>query len=117
MDNVKLEYFKDMLLQKRSALTGIVQRTEDYGREKDQNAQDITDMAVESYTRDFLFGKSAGDRQILRNIEDALGRIGAGTYGFCANCDDEISPRRLEAVPWAALCVKCQELTEKGLLG
>jgi DnaK suppressor protein len=116
MDNVKLDCFKNILLQKRSALTGIVQRTEDYGREKDQSAQDITDMAVESYTKDFLFVKSAGDRQILRNIDDALVRIDAGTYGFCANCDNEINPRRLEAVPWAALCVKCQELQEKGLL-
>ena len=116
MDNAKLEYFKDMLLQKRNALTGIVQRTEDYGREKDQNSQDITDMAVESYTRDFLFGKSAGDRRILRHIEDALARIDERIYGVCANCENEIPLRRLEAVPWADLCVKCQEQLEKGRL-
>ena len=116
MDDAKLDYFRDMLLQKRNALTGIVQRTEDYGREKDQNTQDITDMAVESYTRDFLFGKSAADRRALQNIQDALSRINDQTYGFCTNCDEEINPRRLEAVPWAAMCVKCQELHEKGLL-
>ena len=116
MDDAKLAYFKDMLLQKRDALAGVVRRTGDYSREKDENAQDVTDMAVESYTRDFLFGKSAGDRQTLRDIEDALSRIDAGTYGFCANCDEEINPRRLEAVPWAAMCVKCRELMEKGLL-
>jgi DnaK suppressor protein len=116
MDDAKLDYFRNTLIQKRDALTGIVQRTENYGREKDQDTQDITDMAVESYTRDFLFGKSAGDRQALRNIEEALSRINDRTYGFCVNCDDEIGPRRLEAVPWAAMCVKCQELMEKGLL-
>jgi DnaK suppressor protein len=116
MDNAKLDHFKDLLLQKRNALEGFVQRNEDYGREKDQNSQDITDMAVESYTRDFLFGKSAGDRRALRDIQDALARIDGRTYGFCANCDDEINPRRLEAVPWAAMCVKCQELLEKGRL-
>ena len=116
MDDAKLDYFKDILLQKRSVLAGIVQRTEDYGREKDQNTQDITDMAVESYTRDFLFGKSAADRRALQNIQDALSRIENHTYGFCANCDEEINPRRLEAVPWAAMCVKCQELLEKGNL-
>ena len=116
MDNAKLDYFKEMLLQKQSALTGIVRRTEDYGREKNQNVGDMTDIAVESYTREFLFGKSAGDRRILRDIEDALARIDAKTYGFCTNCDNEINPRRLEAVPWAALCVKCQDLLEKGLL-
>ena len=116
MDNAQLCHFKDMLLQKRNALEGIVRRTEDYGREKDQNTQDVADMAVESYTREFLFGKSAGDRRMLQNIEDALSRIDGRTYGFCANCDDEIGPRRLEAVPWATMCVKCQELREKGKL-
>ena len=116
MDNSQLDQFKNMLLQKRNALEGIVQRTEGYGREKDQNTQDLIDMAVESYTRDFLFGKSAGDRRILRDIEDALSRIDARTYGFCANCDNEIGNARLKAVPWAALCIKCQELLEKGQL-
>ena len=116
MDTERLEHFKNMLLQKRNALADIVQRTEDYGREKDQNTQDMTDMAVESYTREFLFGKSAADRRMMRSIQDALLRIDNGTYGFCANCDNEINPRRLEAVPWAELCVKCQGLLEKGML-
>ncbi|MDR0311015.1 MAG: TraR/DksA family transcriptional regulator [Acidobacteriota bacterium] len=113
MDNEKLDYFKDMLLQKRNALTGIVRRTEGYGREKDGNTQDITDMAVESYTKEFMFGKSAADRLMLRNIEGALSRINGRTYGVCESCDDEINPRRLEAVPWAAMCVKCQAALEK----
>jgi len=116
MDDAKLDFFRDILLQKRDAITGAVRRTEDYGRDKDQNTPDITDMAVESYTQDFLFGKSAADRQALRNIDAALSRIGDGTYGFCENCDNEISAGRLQAVPWAAMCVKCQELLEKGML-
>lgn len=116
MDEAKLDYFKNMLLQKRNAITGTVHRTENYGREKDQDAQDITDMAVESYTKDFLFVKSAGDRRMLQDIEDALSRINNRTYGFCVHCDDEISATRLEAVPQAAMCIKCQGLLEKGLL-
>jgi DnaK suppressor protein len=115
MDDAKRDYFKNRLLQKRNLLAGIVQRTEDYGREKDQT-QDITDIAVESYTREFLFGKSAGDRKILHGIDEALARIDERIYGFCVNCDDEISPGRLEAVPWTALCIKCQELFESGKL-
>jgi len=116
MDNAQLDHFKDILLRKRNAIAGAVRRTEDYGREKDQNTQDIADVAVESYTREFLFGKSAGDRRLLRSIEDALARIEGQTYGFCTNCDNEIGYRRLEAVPWAEMCVKCQELLESGKL-
>ena len=116
MDGKKLVYFKEKLLQKQLSLTNMVQKTEGYGRERDQNAQDVADMAVESYTKEFLFGKSAGDRHILQLIRDALDRIKDKSYGECANCGDELLAKRLEAVPWAPLCVKCQGLQERGLL-
>ncbi len=116
MDAKKLGYFKDKLLQKQLSLTHTVQRTEGYGREKDQDIQDVADMAVESYTKEFLFGKSAGDRQILQLIHEALERIENKSYGECANCGNEIQAKRLDAVPWALLCVECQGLQEKGLL-
>lgn len=116
MDGKKLNYFKDKLLQKQLSLTDMVQRTEGYGREKDQNTQDIADMAVESYTKEFMFGKSAGDRQILQLIQDALDRIKDKSYGACTSCENPIQPKRLEAVPWTRLCIQCQDLLEKGLL-
>lgn len=116
MDTKKLEYFRDKLLQKQLSLVETVQRTEEYGREKERNIQDIADMAVESYTKEFLFGKSAGDRQILYLIQEALSRIEDETYGKCIHCDNSIPPGRLEAVPWAVYCIECQGLLEKGLL-
>jgi DnaK suppressor protein len=116
MDGKKLSYFKDKLLQKQLSLMDMVQRTEGYGREKDQNTQDIADMAVESYTKEFMFGKSAGDRQILQLIQEALDRIEDKSYGTCVHCENEIQPKRLEAVPWTRLCIQCQDLLEKGLL-
>jgi DnaK suppressor protein len=94
----------------------MVQRIEGYGREKDQNTQDVADMAVESYTKEFMFGKSSGDRQILHNISEALDRIADKSYGTCSNCGNEIQPKRLEAMPWALLCIQCKDLQEKGLL-
>lgn len=116
MDRKKLDYFKDKLLAKQLSLTDMVQRTEGYGREKDQNIQDVADMAVESYTKEFMFGKSSGDRQILLLIREALTRIQDKSYGTCANCGEEIQPKRLEAVPWAQFCIQCKDLQEKGLL-
>ena len=116
MDANRLEYFKNKLIQKQLSLTEMVHKTEGYGREKDQNIQDIADMAVESYTKDFLFGKSAGDRQVLQLISDALARIEDETYGICIHCENQIQPKRLEAVPWAGHCIQCQDLMEKGLL-
>ena len=116
MDGKKLDYFKDKLLQKQLSLMNMVQRTEGYGREKEQDTQDVADMAVESYTKEFNFGKSSGDRHILQLVREALDRIEDKSYGTCTNCENTIGPKRLEAVPWTRLCIQCQDLLEKGLL-
>ncbi len=116
MDGKKLEFYREKLLRKQLSLMDMVQRTEGYGREKDQNIQDIADMAVESYTKEFNFGKSSGDRHMLQLIREALSRIADKSYGVCSNCEEPIEPKRLEAVPWTRLCRECQGLEEKGLL-
>ena len=48
------------------------------------------------------------DTQHLEAVEEALARVDAGTYGRCTTCDREIPAERLEARPWAALCIDCQ---------
>ncbi len=110
MDDKKLEQFKNKLLQKRLSLTNMVVRTEGYGREKESAIQDVADMAVESYTKEFMFGKSSGDRAVLQMIQEALGRIEDKSYGICIHCEEPIQPKRLDAVPWAQYCLRCQGL-------
>jgi RNA polymerase-binding transcription factor DksA len=56
--------------------------------------------------------KLAFARQTLTNLTQALERIGAGTFGECVQCGNDIELRRLEAIPWARYCLKCQELRE-----
>jgi DnaK suppressor protein len=116
MDAKKLEHFREMLVQKRLSLTDMVVRTEGYGREKEPAIQDVADMAVESYTKEFMFGKSSSDRAVLQMINKALERIGDESYGTCVHCGEPIQPKRMEAVPWAQFCLRCQGLQEKGLL-
>ena len=102
--------------KKQHSLTDMVQRTENYNREKDQDIQDIADKAVESYTMEFNFGKSSADRHVLKLVQEALERIENSSFGICVSCENTIQPKRLEAVPWTRLCIQCQELFEKGLL-
>jgi DnaK suppressor protein len=116
MDAKRLDYFRDVLMRKQLSLTDMVQRTEGYGREKEPDIQDMADMAVESYTKEFMFGKSSGDRHVLQLIREALDRIEDKSYGTCVNCENPIQPKRLEAVPWTRHCIQCQGLLEKGLL-
>ena len=48
----------------------------------------------------------------LKNARAALGRIQDGSFGICQRCDEDIHPKRLAAVPWAAFCIHCQEAVD-----
>lgn len=54
---------------------------------------------------------------LLREVRAALRRLQDGTYGQCLQCQEEIGPKRLSAVPWAALCLSCQERVDCGSAG
>jgi DnaK suppressor protein len=82
----------------------------------DDGTEDIVDRANNAYNRELMFSLSDSERQMVLQIEAALARMDAGTYGRCANCGNAIAIRRLEAVPYARFCIDCQELAEKGLL-
>lgn len=117
MDKKRIKHYQEKLNAKRRALTGVVTSTEDYEREAGQDvSQDPADIASNAYTKDLLFSQSTNERNILKLVEDALHRIEAGGYGYCAACEEEIQERRLDAVPWARHCIKCQDLQERGLL-
>ena len=51
----------------------------------------------------------------LRDARAALRRIEEGSFGTCQQCDEDINPKRLAAVPWAALCIRCQEAVDHNL--
>ena len=51
----------------------------------------------------------------LRNVRAALRRIEEDTFGICQECDQDIHPKRLAAVPWTAYCIRCQEAKDNNL--
>lgn len=117
MDKKRLKQYEARLVENRNALLGMVERTEDYGREADRDvSQDPADKASNSYTKELLFSQSTTERYTLRLIEEALERITEGSYGECLNCGEEIAQKRLDAIPWTPHCIRCQELQEQGLL-
>ena len=48
----------------------------------------------------------------LRNVRAAIRRIEEGSFGTCQECDEDIHPKRLAAVPWATFCIRCQEAAD-----
>jgi DnaK suppressor protein len=76
------------------------------------SAQDVADRSVLGMSRESLFERTSQQRVVLRMVEEALQRISDGSFGECASCGDDISARRLEALPWTQYCLRCQEALE-----
>ena len=70
---------------------------------------DEGDLSQQHHEEWIFLNRNTIDVKLLRQIADALHRIEQGSYGFCLECEEPISPKRLDAVPWARFCVACQE--------
>jgi DnaK suppressor protein len=117
MDKKRLEYYKKKLAARREELARVIARTEQEGREADEDPTvDLADKAANSYTKEFLFGQTHNDWSTLKLVDEALKRIEEGTFGECITCHQELQQKRLEAVPWTRHCIPCQEKKEQGLL-
>ena len=117
MSKKEMEKYRRLLEEKKASLSVDIAKTRSAEEETSEElTQDIADKAVSSYTREFLYSLTDGERGTLLQIDDAIGRIDDGSYGFCINCGQPMAEKRLTAVPWAPYCVDCQELSEKGML-
>jgi len=117
MSKKELEKYRRLLEDKKASLSAEIAKTRSAEEETtEESTQDIADKAVSSYTREFLYSLTDGERGTLLQIDEAIARVDDSSYGLCANCGQSMAERRLTAVPWAPYCVDCQELAEKGML-
>ncbi len=77
---------------------------------KDDRIAEVASLAV---GRELDMSLEENVRLVLERVEDALQAIKGGTYGICKSCGKPIASERLEAVPYAAMCVDCQRRREK----
>jgi DnaK suppressor protein len=70
---------------------------------------DEGDLSQQHHEEWIFLNRNTIDMKLLREISDALRRIETGAYATCMECEEPISQKRLEAVPWARYCVSCQE--------
>lgn len=116
-----LEFKKIVLKRKEETLEEIKHISEDTLKKSQKDASgDISgytyhmaDMATDTYDREFSLGLASNERKLLYELDDALKKIEDGTFGICEECKSLITKTRLKAVPYARLCVKCQEKREK----
>lgn len=122
MDKKDLEKFKALLMQFRRKIAGDLKHLENDSLNMNQRdaAGDLSaysfhmaDMATDNFDREFTLGLASTEQQTLNAIDVALRKIEEGTYGICEECDKQIPQKRLTAMPYARLCIKCQETEEK----
>jgi DnaK suppressor protein len=74
---------------------------------------DPVDMSQQSVEREMAVQSMDWDSTLARRLKSAIDRIDGGLYGICLHCEEEIAAKRLEALPWAELCINCQEEADR----
>jgi len=118
----ELEYFKKLILKIKDKITDEIRHISDDTLKKSQKdaSGDISsytyhmaDVASDTYDREFSLGLASNERESLYELDDAIKKIEEGTFGICEGCKSSITKTRLKALPYARLCLKCQEKEER----
>jgi len=109
MNRTEIDKYREMLETKQAELTAGLHNRKDIAIEKAPDAIDEIQFAGE---RELATRSLERGSNLLRNVQSALARVADGSYGACLHCEGEIKAKRLEAVPWAKYCVRCQEAAD-----
>ena len=110
MNQTELEKYKKILDAKKAELSKGLRNRDDIAIEKTPDALDEVQLAGE---RELAIRNLDRESNLLRNVRSALARIADGSYGICMHCEEEIKPKRLDAVPWTKFCIRCQEAADR----
>jgi DnaK suppressor protein len=110
MTKNELKKFRDILQARQTELESTTGKREALAVDTSPEELDRIQNAAE---RDLAIGALERESSRLHEVRAALGRIREGTFGTCADCEEEISPKRLAAVPWTRSCIVCQEAADR----
>jgi len=113
MDSRKIKATRKRLSSEYEHLIKSINRSRLAAKEiKLENTEDEGDLATISHERDLLINLHESDYTHLRRVQEAMKAVDRGQYGECVRCGEDINEKRLEAVPWATMCIRCQEEKE-----
>src|ERR1700757_3566790 len=110
MTKNELKKFRETLEAKQKELQQLVRNRDGIAIEKSPDALDEVQLAGE---RELAIRNLDRESNLLRNVRGALARMADGSYGICMHCEEEIKPKRLDAVPWTKYCIRCQEAADR----
>ena len=110
MTKKQLEHYRKMLEKKAEDVRrGLSAHKAAHVITRQEIPSDEGDLSQQSHEEWLFLNRNTIDVKLLREIEDALRRLRAAEYGTCLHCEEPISVKRLDALPWAKYCVVCQE--------
>ena len=108
------EMEKALVELKREIISNLVVGNEDFKEIVEaMDPKDLADVASDDIDRKMIEAIGSQDLKRLRMIESALTRIKQGKYGLCMKCGKKIPHERLEAIPYALMCIECKTAEEK----
>ena len=115
MDDKFIADVKEQLTAQRSTILASLagQSADMKNLVKPVESGDEADVASDAVDRTILESRGAQDAQLLRQIDGALERIRLNKYGICIGCGKEIPQARLEALPYALMCINCASAEER----
>jgi len=123
MNKADLKLYKERLLVLRSRLRGDVNHMADAALKQNRSEANgdlssmpihMADIGSDNFEQEFTLSLMESEEDTLGQIEASLERIEDGTYGQCDECGAKIPKQRLNAIPYATLCVKCASAVEQG---
>jgi len=114
MDGSTLQRIRDTLLGRRRRIRYGIEAGNEQSQQQEGNPQaELIDIAQTLEQHDREKSLAEQERRELIAVERALAKMATGTYGFCEDCGDEVAERRLQVLPEARLCAKCQAVEER----
>lgn len=117
MTQLDFHYFKNLLLEKRREIfaelhEGELKESIQEPAAENTYAFHLADLGSDNNEREKSFMVASLEGDLLAELDEALNRIEDGSYGICAICDQQIHTNRLEAIPYAKLCLECKAKEE-----
>ena len=110
----QLDHYRRILSARRNELASGTARAESGVSDQDELGRlDYGDRATAAVAKEDLLQEAGRDSEQLAQVEDAIIRMREGSYGLCSVCGREIPVTRLDAVPWASLCIRDQEIADQ----
>jgi len=111
--HLDLHAIRQSLAEQRAAILERIRADEVKLRSRAETNIDPLDLAQDYVSRAQRSARLTQSRQQLEQVEAALWRLDEGTYGTCVECGEAIPPARLRVLPYARLCIRCQERQER----